>query len=121
MSPLPSRRPEFGAGKPIPLDELRDACAEYDRRCREGRDYNKWLKVFRRDIRNDVNGDESQWPLNLEKAEHCRALLLWLNRWDAHMPTREPRHYSKSIERLGVWWHSLDAKALPSPASSLTD
>ena len=121
MSSLPSKRPDLRAGKCIPPDELRDACAEYDRRCETGVDFNKWLKVFRADVGIDMDDDDSQISLDLRKPRHSADLILLLNRWLTHVPSKDPEHYQNTLRRLGDWWRRLDENPLPTPAARLTD
>ena len=121
VSPSPANQPDLRAGKAIPLDELRDACAEYDRRCEKDVDFNKWLKVFRDDVGIDMDHDASQLSLDLENPEHCDNLILLPNRWLTHVPSRNREHYRNTVERLGTWWRRLDENPLPTPATRLTD
>jgi len=121
MPPSPSVCPDLRAGKPIPLDELRDACAEYDQRSVGRMNYNRWLREFRDLIGIDLECDESQKLLDLTKREHGKALILLLNQWGCHIPSRIPRHYEAMLKGLGDWWRSREEAPLPTPHDRLTD
>ena len=120
MPPSQSACPDLKAGKPIPLDELRDACAEYDKRSVGRMDYNRWHREFRVFIGIDLDRDESQMLLDLTKGEQGKALILLLNQWGCHIPSRIPRHYDAMLRSLGEWWRSREEAPLPAPHDRLT-
>lgn len=119
MSPSFKKDPAFRAGQAIPLGELREACEDYDARCSNGIDYNYWLGDFRSAVGIDLGANRNEFDLT--KLHHGDELILLLNRWGTHLPSRNTGHRKALLADLADWWQAATQAPLPGAEARLTD